>query len=66
MDSCLNLCVTTERYNDGVTMNYSSMIRMWSTFDRAIKKFQIECGVLDARSQRHDRGSRQRNARSTK
>lgn len=40
---------TSDRYDDGVILDYASMIRMWSAFDRSISAFNRECGVIVAR-----------------
>lgn len=40
---------SSDRYDDGVSLDYASMIRMWSAFDRSISAFNRECGVIIAR-----------------
>lgn len=38
-----------DRYDDGVSVDYASMIRMWSAFDRSISTFNRRCGVVPVR-----------------
>jgi hypothetical protein len=40
---------SNDRYDDGLPLDYASMIRMWSAFDRSISAFNRECGVIVAR-----------------
>jgi hypothetical protein len=49
------------RYDDGITLDYASMIRMWTAFDRSLNAFNRECGVPAAgrtseRASAEDRG----------
>lgn len=46
MEICLNSFDSTDRYDDGVTVDYAFMIRMWSALDRSITRFNRECGVI--------------------
>jgi hypothetical protein len=38
-----------DRYDDGVAIDYASMIRMWSAFDRSLNAFKRRCGVIVSR-----------------
>ena len=46
MESCLNSFASIDRLDDGVTVDYAFMIRMWSALDRSIARFNRECGVI--------------------
>ena len=46
METCLNSFSSIDRYDDGVTVDYAFMIRMWSALDRSIARFNRECGVI--------------------
>ena len=46
METCLNTFSSIDRYDDGVTVDYAFMIRMWSALDRSIARFNRECGVI--------------------
>jgi hypothetical protein len=46
MESCLNSFASIDRFDDGVTVDYAFMIRMWSALDRSIARFNRECGVV--------------------
>ena len=50
MESCLNSFSSIDRFDDGVTVDYAFMIRMWSALDRSIARFNRECGVIIAKS----------------
>ena len=41
-----------DRLDDGVTIDYAFLMRMWSAFDRSITRFNRECGVLPSRPSR--------------
>ncbi len=45
MDNYIPRPESMDRYDDGVTLDYASMIRMWSAFDRSLSTFNRRCGV---------------------
>jgi hypothetical protein len=49
MEICMNSFSSIDRYDDGVTVDYAFMIRMWSALDRSIARFNRECGVMPKR-----------------
>ncbi len=38
-----------DRFDDGVSVNYSTMLRLWGAFDRSITAFNRNCGVIPKR-----------------
>ena len=46
MEICMNSFSSVDRYDDGVTVDYAFMIRMWSALDRSIARFNRECGAM--------------------
>ena len=65
METCWSSFSFTDRYDDGVTVDYAFMIRMWSALDRSITRFNRECGVIKpkrvATDRNLDRGNKNRN-----
>ena len=58
MELCLNSFDSTDRFDDGIMVDYAFMIRMWSAFDRSITRFNRECGLPKLRlSKQLDRKS---------
>ncbi|NOT46497.1 MAG: hypothetical protein HOP17_01925 [Acidobacteria bacterium] len=46
MQTCLNNLTSTDRYDDGLSIDYAMMIRLWSSIDRSVAAFNRRCGVL--------------------
>ena len=46
METYMSSFASVDRYDDGVTLDYASMIRMWSALDRSITRFNRQCGVV--------------------
>ena len=46
METYMSSFASVDRYDDGVTLDYASMIRMWSALDRSIARFNRQCGVV--------------------
>ncbi|HMQ03300.1 MAG TPA: hypothetical protein PKD26_05245 [Pyrinomonadaceae bacterium] len=44
MGICFETLSSAYRLDDGLTMDYSTMIRMWSALDRSLKAFSRRCG----------------------
>jgi hypothetical protein len=38
-----------EHYDDGIQIDYSMLIRLWSAFDRSLTTFNQRCGVITHR-----------------
>ena len=62
METCMNSFASIDRYDDGVTLDYAFMIRMWSALDRSIARFNSECGVVMPKrtATKRDRDSKDR------
>jgi len=39
----------SDRYDDGLAIDYPMMIRLWTSFDRSVAAFNQKCGVIAAR-----------------
>jgi hypothetical protein len=50
---------STDRYDDGVAVDYAFMIRMWSAFDRSLSAFERKCGLPAVDKARANAGTNQ-------
>ncbi|MGD9564043.1 MAG: hypothetical protein AB7F88_17330 [Pyrinomonadaceae bacterium] len=46
MNTSIRKTESIDRYDDGIVLDYASMIRMWSAFDRSLAAFNRKCGVI--------------------
>lgn len=49
MGECIQRLTNPERYHDGISLDYSAMMRMWSAFDRSLSAFNRRCGGVSVR-----------------
>ena len=49
MDKYQEIFSDQDRYDDGIVVDYATMIRMWSTLDRSVSSFNRKCGVITLR-----------------
>ncbi|HTH37180.1 MAG TPA: hypothetical protein VL572_04400 [Pyrinomonadaceae bacterium] len=61
MEIYMNSFASIDRYDDGVTLDYAFMIRMWSALDRSIARFNRECGVIIPKRAAAKRGADREN-----
>lgn len=46
MDTYQEIFSDQDRYDDGIVVDYATMIRMWSTLDRSVNAFNRNCGII--------------------
>lgn len=49
MDKYQEVFAEQDRYDDGIVVDYATMIRMWSTLDRSVAAFNRSCGIITLR-----------------
>ena len=49
MDKYQEIFSDQDRYDDGIVVDYATMIRMWSTLDRSVAAFNRNCGIITLR-----------------
>lgn len=49
MDKYQEVFSDQDRYDDGIVVDYATMIRMWTTLDRSVAAFNRNCGVITLR-----------------
>lgn len=49
MDKYHEVFSDQDRYDDGIIVDYATMVRMWSTLDRSVTAFNRKCGVVTIR-----------------
>ena len=47
METYQELFPEQDRYDDGIVVDYATMVRMWSTLDRSVAAFNRKCGVIN-------------------
>lgn len=55
---------TARRIDDGMTVDYAAMIRMWSAFHRSISSFNRKCGVVNGKSETSAKGKTAKRGKS--
>lgn len=64
MDTFQEIFSDQDRYDDGIIVDYATMIRMWSTLDRSVAAFNRNCGIITLRPSKvpeDANGNRQKN-----
>jgi len=46
MDKYQELFSEQDHYDDGIVVDYATMIRMWCTLDRSVASFNRDCGII--------------------
>ncbi len=54
MDRYQEVFTDQDRYDDGIVVDYATMIRMWSTLDRSVAVFNRNCGFITLRPSKDD------------
>ena len=49
MEGFTNTFSSMDHYDDGISVNYAMMLRMWSAFDRSMAAFDRKCGLSPRR-----------------
>ncbi|MGB7210398.1 MAG: hypothetical protein WBD27_17215 [Pyrinomonadaceae bacterium] len=49
MNSYQEILAEQDHYDDGIVVDYATMIRMWSTLDRSVAAFNRNCGIITLR-----------------
>ncbi len=49
MDTYQEIFSDQDHYDDGIVVDYATMVRMWSTLDRSVAAFNKNCGVITLR-----------------
>lgn len=49
MDEYQEVFSDQDRYDDGIVVDYATMVRMWSTLDRSVTAFNRNCGFITLR-----------------
>lgn len=46
MDTYQELFPIQDRYDDGIVVDYATLVRMWSSLDRSVVAFNRKCGII--------------------
>ena len=46
METFQELYAEQDHFDDGIVVDYATMIRMWCTLDRSIASFDRNCGII--------------------
>jgi hypothetical protein len=49
MEAYTEILRDQDHYDDGIVVDYATMIRMWSTLDRSMTAFNRKCGFITLR-----------------
>ncbi len=49
METYQEILADQDRYDDGIVVDYPTMIRMWSTLDKSVAAFNRNCGIITLR-----------------
>ena len=49
MEAYTEILRDQDHYDDGIVVDYATMIRMWSTLDRSMAAFNRNCGFITLR-----------------
>lgn len=49
MDEYQEVFSDQDRYDDGIVVDYATMVRMWSTLDRSVTAFNKDFGFITLR-----------------
>ena len=66
MDKYQEVFAEQDRYDDGIVVDYATMIRMWSTLDRSVAAFNRECGFITLRPTKDDASDARQKKKSLK